>query len=149
MTVILPDAGKFSAVERRLDAAFLAKIAAKRRYTEIHLSLPRWSSTTALDLVDSLKTLGVRDLFDPGRADLRGIADAGFYVSQVVHQATISVDEAGTEAAAATAVVGDTTGGGPEEEVTVAIDRPFIYLIRDSNTGEILFAGRVLDPAKR
>lgn len=148
MTVILPDAGKFAAVERRLDAKFLAELAAKRRYTEIHLSLPRWSSTTALDLVDDLMKLGVGDLFDPGRADLTGIADAGFYISQVVHQATITVDEAGTEAAAATAVVGDTTGGGPEDEVTVAVDRPFIYLIRDSNTGEILFAGRVLDPTK-
>ena len=149
MTVILPDPGRFAAVERHLDAAFLAELAAKRRYTEIHLSLPRWSSASSLDLVDDLETLGIRDLFDSGRADLRGIADAGFYVSQVVHQATISVDEAGTEAAAATAVVGDTTGGGPDGEVTVKVDRPFIYLIRDSNTGEILFAGRVLDPTQR
>jgi serpin B len=146
MTVILPDAGKFSAVERRLDAAFLAKIAAERRYTEIHLSVPRWSSTTALDLVGNLKALGVHDLFDPNLADLRGIADAGLSVGAVIHQATIKVDEGGTEAAAATAVIGDTTGGGPEDEVTIAVDRPFIFLIRDNNTGEILFAGRVLDP---
>ena len=148
MTIILPDAGKFAAVEQRLDAAFLAKIAAKRQYTEIHLSLPRWSSTTALDLVGSLEGLGVRDLFDQNLADLRGIADAGLYVGEVIHQATIKVNEAGTEAAAATAVVGDTTGGGPDGEATVTVDRPFIYLIRDSNSGEILFAGRVLDPGK-
>jgi serpin B len=149
MTVILPDAGKFAAVEQVLDTAFLAEIDANRRAMEVHLSLPRWSSTTALDLVDNLKPLGIHDLFDPNLADLRGIADAGLYVSQVIHQATIKVDEGGTEAAAATAVIGGTTGGGPDGEVTVKVDRPFIYLIRDSNTGEILFAGRVLDPTQR
>jgi serpin B len=148
MTVIVPDAGKFAAVERGLNAAFLAKVAATWRYTEIHLSLPRWSSTTSLDLVGNLETLGVHDLFDPNLADLRGIADAGLHVGGVIHQATIKVNEAGTEATAATAVIGDTTGGGPDGEVTLTIDRPFIYLIRDGTTGEILFAGRVLDPTK-
>jgi serpin B len=148
MTVILPDAGKFAAVEKRLDAAFLARLAEKWQFAEIHLSLPRWSSRTALDLAGDLKALGVRDLFDPDLADLRGIADAGLHVGAVIHQATIKVDEAGTEATAATAVVGDTTGGGPDGEATVNVDRPFIYLVRDSNTGEILFAGRVLDPTK-
>jgi serine protease inhibitor len=64
----------------------------------------------------------------------------------VIHQANIDVDEGGTEAAAATAVGGDTSGGGPEGEVTVTVDRPFIFLIRDGVSGEILFAGRVLDP---
>ena len=64
----------------------------------------------------------------------------------VVHQATISVDEHGTEAAAATAVGGGTTGGGPDRETTIRVDRPFIYLIRDDASGEILFMGRVLDP---
>jgi serpin B len=149
MTVILPDPGKFADVEKGLDAAFLAEMRAKWAYTQVHLSLPRWSSTTDLDLVDSLNALGIHDLFDADLADLRGIADAGLHVGQVIHQATIKVDEGGTEAAAATAIVGDTTGGDPDQEATVKVDRPFIYLIRDSSTGEILFAGRVLDPAQR
>jgi len=149
MTVILPDPGRFADVQKGLDAAFLAELRAKWAYTEVHLSLPRWSSTTDLDLVENLKALGIRDLFDADLSDLRGIADAGLYVSQIIHQATIKVDEGGTEAAAATAVIGGTTGGGPDGEVTVKVDRPFIYLIRDSNTGEILFAGRVLDPTQR
>jgi serpin B len=109
---------------------------------------PRWSSTTDVKLKDPLMKLGVRDLFDPEKADLRGIADAGLFISFVIHQANIDVDEAGTEAAAATAVGGDTTGGGPDGEVTVTVDRPFIFLIRDSASGEILFAGRVVDPSK-
>jgi hypothetical protein len=98
--------------------------------------------------IDTWKELGVRDLFDSSAADLRGIADAGLYVGTVIHQANIDVDEHGTEAAAATAVGGDTSGGGPENEVSIAVDRPFIYLIRESGSGEILFAGRVLDPTQ-
>jgi serpin B len=146
MTVILPDAGKFAAVERGLDGGILDTLTAHPRFTRVHLALPRWSSSTAAELNPALERLGVRDLFDAGKADLTGIADAGLFVSFVVHQANIDVDEAGTEAAAATAVGGDTSGGGPEGEVTVTVDRPFIFLIRDGLSGEILFAGRVLDP---
>ena len=146
MTVILPDAGRFETVESQVDAAFLAKLKTHPAFDFVHLGLPRWSSSTDVDLVENLQKLGVRDLFDPGAADLRGIADARLYVSQVIHQATITVDEHGTEAAAATAVVGDTSGGGPDGEVSVTVDRPFLYVIRDGGTGEIMFAGRVTDP---
>jgi serpin B len=147
MTVILPDAGRFATVEKRLDSGILAELAAHPRFNTIRLALPRWSSSTSADLNAILVRLGIRDLFDPEKADLRGIADAGLYISFVIHQANIDVDEAGTEAAAATAVGGDTSGGGPDGEVTVTVDRPFIFLIRDAASGEILFAGRVVDPA--
>jgi serpin B len=146
MTVILPDVSRFAAVERALDSGILNALTAHPRFTKVHLALPRWSSTTAAELNPALQRLGVRDLFDAGKADLRGIADAGLFISFVVHQANVDVDEAGTEAAAATAVGGDTSGGGPEGEVTVTVDRPFIFLIRDGLSGEILFAGRVVDP---
>ena len=147
MTVILPDAGRFASVERRLDGGILGELAAHPRFNKIHLALPRWSSSTSADLNDMLVSLGIRDVFDAEKADLSGIADAGLFISFVVHQANIDVDEAGTEAAAATAVGGDTSGGGPDGEVTVTVDRPFIYLIRDAASGEILFAGRVVDPS--
>ncbi|MEA2545818.1 MAG: hypothetical protein QOI09_1091 [Chloroflexota bacterium] len=147
MTVILPDPGRFAAVERRLDTGILDELTTHPAYDKIHLALPRWSSSTDANLKNALMRLGVRDLFDPAKADLRGIADAGLYISFVIHQATIRVDESGTEAAAATAVGGDTTGGGPDGQVTVTFDRPFIFLIRDGGSGEILFAGRVLDPS--
>jgi serpin B len=147
MTIILPDAGRFADVERSIDPAFLAALDENPAFDRINLALPRWSTTTALDLVERLKQLGVTDLFDGAKADLTGIADARLYVGAVIHQATITVDENGTEAAAATAVVGDTSGGGPDDEVSVTVDRPFIYLIRDNGSNEILFAGRVLDPS--
>ncbi|MBA2720244.1 MAG: serpin family protein [Chloroflexi bacterium] len=149
MTIILPDAGRFTSVESGLDSGTLAELAAHPAYEKIHLRLPRWSAKTGAELKAPLIRLGARDLFDPEAADLSGIADAGLFISFVVHQANIDVDENGTEAAAATAVGSDTTGGGPDGEVTVNVDRPFIFLIRDGGSGEILFAGRVLDPSAR
>jgi len=65
----------------------------------------------------------------------------------VVHKAFVSVDEEGTEAAAATAVIVGATAMPPSETVEVTIDRPFIFLIRDIETGAILFVGRTLNPA--
>lgn len=93
-------------------------------------------------------SVGVVDLFDQNAADLSGISTAAqLFVTDVVHQANITVDESGTEAAAATAVVGSFICMCPPPEVTLTIDRPFIYLISDDATGEILFIGRVLDPS--
>jgi serpin B len=67
-------------------------------------------------------------------------------ISSVVHQANIDVDEAGTEAAAATAVVLETTGA-PLDAVALVLDRPFLFLVRDVPTGAVLFLGRVADPS--
>jgi len=68
------------------------------------------------------------------------------YITDVVHKAFVEVDEAGTEAAAATAVVVGATSA-PTEPVEFTIDRPFVFLIRDIQTGSVLFLGRVLNPA--
>jgi len=68
------------------------------------------------------------------------------FISDVVHKAFVAVDEAGTEAAAATAVIVGVTSVPVEPPVQVIVDRPFIFLIRDIDTGAILFLGRVLDP---
>ena len=70
------------------------------------------------------------------------------YISKVVHQANIDVDETGVEAAAATAVIGSTGGGpSPLKTITLRFDRPFLFLVRDVETGAILFMGRVVDPS--
>ncbi|HEX6032983.1 MAG TPA: serpin family protein, partial [Anaerolineales bacterium] len=69
------------------------------------------------------------------------------YISAVIHKAFVAVDEKGTEAAAATAVIMD-TASAPILDVTLTIDRPFFFLIRDIPTGQILFIGRVLNPAQ-
>jgi len=69
------------------------------------------------------------------------------YIGAVLHKAFVSVDEDGTEAAAATAVIMGVTSAPVGEPITFTVDRPFIYLIRDGATGSILFMGRVLEPA--
>jgi serpin B len=90
--------------------------------------------------------MGMPVAFSPS-ADFSGMnGNHELYITDVVHKAFVSVDEAGTEAAAATAVIVGVTSM-PMEPVTVNIDRPFIFMIRDIETGSLLFMGRVLNPA--
>lgn len=151
MFVIVPDEGRFDEIVGNLDAPFVAELDAALTEHEVHLSLPRWESESSVSLVPMLKELGIRDAFSRGSADLSGMADFSqtgeqLYVADVVHQANITVDEEGTEAAAATAVLVFAVCLCPPPKVTFTVDRPFIYLIRDDLTGEILFVGRLLEP---
>lgn len=87
------------------------------------------------------------DAFDPERADFSGMdGRRDLYISNVPHKAVVSVDERGTEAAAATAVIMGVTSAPVDEPITFAVDRPSIYRIRDNGTGTILFLERVMDP---
>jgi serpin B len=87
------------------------------------------------------------EIFDPDSADFSGITDEDrLFVTSVLHKATIKVDENGTEAAAATAVVMGIKSALPEEPISLVIDRPFLFLIRHEPTGTILFMGRVVEP---
>ncbi len=149
LTVIIPDPGQLAAVEAQLsDTFFDAALAAEQR-AEVTLTLPKFSATTAAHLAAPLTTLGMGLAFSPA-ADFSGI-DGGrdLYISDVVHQATVTVDEAGTEAAAATAVIVNTTGAvevPPGTPVTLTIDRPFLVVLRDRPTGAVLFVGRIVTP---
>jgi serpin B len=88
------------------------------------------------------------DAFDPDNADFSGMtAENDLFVSDVIHKAFVAVDEEGTEAAAATAVIMETTSA-MMYDVTLMIDRPFIFIIRDKPSGQTLFIGRVLDPVQ-
>lgn len=147
MLVIVPDGGRFADIEAGFDPDFLANLQGGLAEQTVILDLPRWESASAIDLIPALKALGIDDLFVDDVADLSGIAGTDdLYVTGVVHQANVTVDEEGTEAAAATAVVVGRTSAGPPP-INLTVDRPFIYLIRDDITGEILFLGRVLDPS--
>jgi serpin B len=115
----------------------------------VEVILPRFEARQRVSLKDALASLGMPSAFDPTRADLSGIpapdAPVGdLYVDDVFHSAWISVDEAGTEAAAATEVVMSDTGSIPEQ---VRADHPFAYFVRDRESGVVLFAGRVDDPS--
>jgi serpin B len=85
------------------------------------------------------------DAFSPSAANFSGITTEHVSLSDVLQQAYIEVDESGTKAAAATAVIGELTSA-LSNNATVTVDRPFFALIRDNLTGTILFVARVLDP---
>jgi serpin B len=97
--------------------------------------------------------MGMPLAFDVETADFTGISpiasQTGLYIRKVIHEANIDVDEKGTEAAAATAVL-MATGGGPElRQIDFKVDRPFLFLVRDVPTGAVLFMGRVVDPSAK
>jgi serpin B len=145
-TVIVPD--DLAAFEATLDAAALDALTAALEDRTVSLSLPRFGMETKASLADALRALGMPIAFDRSRADFSGITAAEqLVIADVIHQANIDVDEKGTEAAAATAVVMETTSAPAEEPVTVRADRPFLFLLRDLPTGAVLFLGRVSDPS--
>jgi serpin B len=116
---------------------------------DLSLAVPRFSAGTHAGLNTILKSLGMSAAFDATTADFSGIHKGDpLYIGFVVHQANIDVDEKGTEAAAATAV-GVDTGGGPSaiKQITLKFDRPFLFFVRDVDTGAILFMGRIVDPS--
>lgn len=149
MIVLLPAEGGFAAFEDTLSLEAVEAILQTLQMRDVKLYLPKFSFSSNLMLAEKLIGMGMLDAFDPGKADLTGMYDptsspgAGLHISQVVHQAFVAVDEEGTEAAAATGIVVEIVSM-PE---MMRVDRPFIFLIRDSQTGTILFVGRCLDPS--
>jgi serpin B len=145
MSLIVPDAGRFAAIEGALDGATVAGMLAGLAPTELSLTMPRWTVDTKLSVRQQLQALGMTDAFAAPRADFGGINGGveALWIDDVIHQAHVLVNEYGTEAAAATAVV---MVGGAMPGAFVKVDRPFLYVIRDLPTGTILFVGRVLNP---
>jgi serpin B len=115
--------------------------------SQLVLYLPKFTFTTSVELVPVLQGMGITDAFEPAVADFSGIDGAmDLSVHAVVQQALVEVDEQGTVAAAATAVSTCDNCGGGAESLTVHLDQPFLFLIRDVTNGSILFMGQVLDP---
>ncbi len=147
MLILVPGMGTLGEFEQRLDAAFLADLKGSMQWGVVKLTMPRWELDGAtFSLKELLMELGMGVAFTAA-ADLSGMnGRRDLMIQDVLHQAFIKVNEAGTEAAAATAViVGET--GIPPQGPDITLDRPFIYLIKDRPTGQILFVGRVVDPS--
>jgi serpin B len=145
MVILLPTSGNFEAFEEGLQAQKVSDIIGGLQLAEVALTMPQFEFESEFSLKDTLAGMGMPVAFS-GAADFSGMTGTpDLCISEVLHKAFVSVDEAGTEAAAATAViVGETAMPGQPVEVTV--DRPFIFLIRDIETGAVLFVGRVLNP---
>ena len=147
MAVVLPEAGPPAALAPRL-ASGLAPLLTGATRQSVALSLPKFRQRAGFGLIPVLQQLGVQDAFTSA-ADFSGITSTvRLFISAVVHQAYIDVDEQGTEAAAATAVAMRPMAlrRGPEP-VRMIVDRPFLFAIADTATGLPLFLGQVSRPA--
>lgn len=151
-TIVLPDEGKLAPVEERIAADGLGSVldtGGDQRLVD--LTMPAFDTTSKIDLGPVLADAGVGSLIDNPTA-VRGILadpDADpIVVAKVLHQATVTVDEHGTEAAAATAVIMEATAapGSVDEPVKVVVDRPYLWVIQDLQTGTPLFVGRITNP---
>ena len=146
LTIIVPD--DLTSFEAGLDGAGLEAIVTALADRTVDLALPRFGIETKAPLGPALRALGMPAAFEPTEADFSGITTAEeLFIHDVVHPANIDVDEKGTEAAAATAVVMGVTAAPIDPPVTFRADRPFVFALRDLETGAVLFLGRVTDPS--
>lgn len=159
MTVILPAEGEFDAVRRQATGERVEELIGATEPREGTLWLPQFEFSTEFTLSDVLTSMGMERAFTPGAAQFdamfdRSAADVDpnqeFALDEVFHEAFVAVDEEGTEATAATGVVGGftTTSVGDElDPFEMVVDRPFLFALRDRETGTLLFYGQVVDAA--
>lgn len=146
MLIIQPDFDQFGSVESQLSPDFINAIENNLQHSEVIFSMPKFKFDSSFELNAALDAMGMKDAFSAGTADFSAMDGAkDLFISAVIHKAFVSVDEAGTEAAAATAVI-MAASAMPMQPVTIDINRPFIFMIRDDPTGSILFVGRVMNP---
>lgn len=143
MTVVVPN--NLQAFEQQLTGATFAAIGDAVTHHSVQLYLPKFEFDAPLPLEPILAELGMTDAFDDALADFSAIdGDRDLVITDVLHKGFVAIDEHGTEAAAATAVVIGPTS--IPEQATMVVDRPFFFFIKDKPTGAILFVGRVVDP---
>lgn len=144
MIILLPNQGRFAAFEDSLKYSQLQKIIGNLQSKRVALTMPKFNFTSDFKLGQTLAAMGMPIAFS-GDADFSGMTgEEELWISDVIHKAFVAVDENGTEAAAATAVM--MVGAAPGGPVEFTMDRPFIFLIRDMETNTILFIGRALNP---
>ena len=154
LLVVIPDEGSFEAFEESLTGDRLQAITEDLGWGPVILRMPRFKLEYSFSAKEELKNLGLGDAFDRDRANFRPMADSQFglpiedlWLEDALQKAFIEVNEKGSEAAAATVIIGGATGVSvPQPPVKIAIDRPFVFMIRHSDTGAVLFMGRVLNP---
>lgn len=144
MLLILPDEGQFGEIEGQLDAAFLESVREGLETHDVTLTLPRFDFEDDVDLKAQLQAMGMTHPFSSA-ADFGGMVEGGgLYISDALHKATITVDEVGTEATAATVIAMEESA---MERAEFEATRPFMLAIVERETGTVLFLGRVLNPA--
>jgi serpin B len=152
MIVLLPrEVGGLGNLEAGLTAENLTAWTAHLESQEVQVFLPKFKSISEFSLSGTLATLGMTDAFIYGQADFSGMdGRKDLFIGDLIHKAFVEVNEEGTEAAAATAVV-MLAGAAPLNPRPIPVfraDHPFLFLIRDNRDGSILLLGRVIDPTK-
>ena len=157
MIFVLPDAADgLEAIEQQLTSALIDDWVTALRKESVNVVLPRFevSPAASVELKEALSAMGMAQAFSPQEADFTGMANppdpsARHHISQVFHKAFVKLDEKGTEAAAATSVVMAMRSAmrPSREPKDFRADHPFLFFLRDSASGMILFMGRVSDPS--
>jgi serpin B len=149
MTVVLPDEGREDDLDSLVASGGLAGLL-EPQPGEVDLSLPRWKFLVAAPLKDALSDLGMTTAFDPDTSDFSAMTTTDqLFMSDVLQQVFIAVDEAGTEAAAATAVAMEVRSVPAQTLAPLVVDRPFLFVIHDVEHGTPLFLGKVVDPREQ
>ena len=149
MMIILPQQSKnLSDVINELDSDMFYTIAESLQPTTVILTLPKFKVEYRNEIQNVLSDMGMGIAFD-GRADFTKMyAPGGIYISRVIHQSFIEVNEKGTEAAAVTIVeIKLTSNGKPDSKTRMTVNRPFLFAIRERSSGSILFIGQITDPS--
>jgi len=148
MFIILPNKGiELEKIEKNMTLEKLETWTTKLSSIKWHLSLPKYEFKTDIDLKNNLKKLGMSDAFNSRTANFSGMdGTRNLHISKALHQAYIKVNEKGTEAAAATALVLIYVIEAEPREFN--INCPFLFIIKENSTGSILFIGRVTNPTK-
>lgn len=147
MVLLVPDEGQFTDFEDALTGERLQAIVDAMETQGVALTMPKFQYEAEFSLAKTLQAMGMTDAFSNEKADFSGMdGTRDLLITDVFHKAFVAVDEEGTEAAAATAVIVGLESM-PVMDAELTVDRPFIYLIRDTETGAVLFLGRVVDPS--
>jgi len=147
---LLPEPDGLAAFEDRLTQVWFDNALAGLASTDLILTMPALDYESRYGLAPALETLGLQNAFSSGLADFSGIdGTRDLFISAILHQANITLDETGTEAAAATALIMEAGAAPvPSEPLALTLDRPYLYVIRDRASGALLFVGRVVDPTR-
>lgn len=143
---LLPDDGKMQHLEQTLNKELISKFLLNRRRRLAQIHFPRLSISGEYNLKTLMSPLGITRIFNNG-ADLSGITEenAPLKLSQAVHKAVLTIDETGTEAAAATVLQVATYSMPP----IVRFDHPFLFIIFEEHTQSPIFLGKVVDPTHK
>jgi serpin B len=149
MFVLLPkNKDGLKAIEKKLTCADLDNYSAELKSTEVDLFFPKYKMSLSYELRELMSKLGMKEAFSKSADFSKMNGNKDLYISAIIHKTFIAVDEQGTEAAAATAVVMRMKSMPPQDDfATFKADHPFFYFIKERTSGTILFAGRVIDPS--